>query len=98
MRGFAAAAHLLRHSHLGVELDDYADEAGSLAWERLATEHGHSGSAVALIQLARSLAEGALGGSTRLDGDNYDAFLSALDVLAHGSEAGGDPVRAGRRR
>jgi hypothetical protein len=96
MKGLNAASHLLLYSRLGVVLSDYERDDGTIAWERLLTERGNSGSEVALIRIARCLAEGALGEASCLDRVNYDALLAALDVLAYGSH-GGIALRAGRR-
>jgi len=94
--GYTAAAHLLRHSRLRVELADYEREDGTVAWERMTDERGYSRSERTLIRLAASVYDGALGDTSCLDDENYGALLGALDVLAYG-ERGGDPQRAGRR-
>jgi hypothetical protein len=78
----AAARHLLRHSSLGVDLDDHWDpERGGPDWGHLMWERGTEPAGALLIALAEGLWEGALGGIGQLGDGDREALVQALALL-----------------
>jgi hypothetical protein len=81
----AAARHLLRHSSLGVELDDHWDpERGGPDWPHLMWRRGQRPTDALLIALAEGLWDGALGGVGQLGEADREALMQALRLLRAG--------------
>jgi hypothetical protein len=78
----AAARHLLRHSSLGVDLDDHWDpEHGGPDWGHLMWERGQRPADALLIALAEGLWAGALGGIGQLGEHDRESLMQALRLL-----------------
>ncbi|MEA2304507.1 MAG: hypothetical protein QOH43_1787 [Solirubrobacteraceae bacterium] len=83
----AATRHLLRHSSLGVELDEHwDDDRGGPDWKHLMWERGQRAQDAVLIALAEELWSGALGGFGQLDEGDRGAVLHALGMLQEAGE------------